>query len=80
MSFVTEMKCRECGESYPVGPHHVCEFCFGPLEVQYDYDAITKAIDRKTIEARPRKRASHRPVVFPSRKPMAAGVSASCGS
>lgn len=53
MSFVTGMKCRECGESYPVGPHHVCEFCFGPLEVHYDYDAIASALDRKTIEARP---------------------------
>ena len=31
-------------------------------------------------EARSRKRAGHRPVVYPSSKPMAAGVSASCGS
>jgi threonine synthase len=54
MSFVTEMKCRECGESYPVGPLHVCEFCFGPLEVQYDYAAIARSIDRKVVESRPR--------------------------
>ena len=27
------MKCRECGEMYPVSPIHVCELCFGPLEV-----------------------------------------------
>lgn len=54
MSFVTGMKCRECGEAYPVGAHHVCEFCFGPLEVQYDYDAVARTMTRAAIEARPR--------------------------
>jgi len=54
MSFVTGMKCRECGQAYEIGPDNVCEFCFGPLEVQYDYDAITRAISRKKIESRPR--------------------------
>ena len=51
MSFVTGMKCRECGESYAVGAHHVCEFCFGPLEVQYDYDAVARVMTRAAIEA-----------------------------
>jgi threonine synthase len=46
------MKCRECGQSYAVGPDNVCEFCFGPLEVQYDYDAIARSVTRKKIEAR----------------------------
>jgi threonine synthase len=54
MSFVTGMKCRECGEAYPVGAHHVCEFCFGPLEVQYDYDSVARSMTRAAIEARPR--------------------------
>jgi threonine synthase len=38
MSFTTGLQCRECGEKYPWSPLHVCEMCFGPLEVQYDYD------------------------------------------
>jgi len=48
------MKCRECGESYELAPVNVCEFCFGPLEVQYDYDSIAASISREKIESRPR--------------------------
>ena len=40
MSFVTGLQCRECGQEYPQEPLHVCEICFGPLEIQYDYSAI----------------------------------------
>jgi threonine synthase len=54
MSFVKGLKCRECGEAYELKPYHVCEFCFGPLEVQYDYDAIKATISRELIESRPR--------------------------
>jgi threonine synthase len=53
MSFVRGMKCRECGERYEIKPENVCEFCFGPLEVQYDYDGIAAEITREKIEARP---------------------------
>jgi threonine synthase len=53
-SYVINLKCRECGQEYPVSPVHVCETCFGPLEVNYDYAAMKKAISHKTIEARPR--------------------------
>ena len=28
--------------AYPAEALHVCEFCFGPLEVAYDYDAIAR--------------------------------------
>lgn len=52
MSFTTGLKCRECGEDYPWAPVHVCELCFGPLEVQYDYPAIAKVMSREKIEAR----------------------------
>ena len=54
MSFVTGLKCRECGKGYDIGPLNVCEFCFGPLEVQYDYAGIRRALTRKKIESRPR--------------------------
>ena len=48
------LKCRECGRSYPSSPAHVCEFCFGPLEVDYDYAAIRARTSRDRIEAGPR--------------------------
>jgi len=47
------LKCRECSRYYPSSPVHVCEFCFGPLEVDYNYEVIGKLISRKSIEAGP---------------------------
>ncbi len=52
MGYIKGLKCRECGREYPVEPIYVCEFCFGPLEVSYDYSGIAKAVSRKKIEAR----------------------------
>lgn len=52
--YVTGLKCKECGHDYPTAPLHVCEYCFGPLEVQYDYDSIKRAMTRQVIESRPR--------------------------
>ncbi|MEM9156353.1 MAG: threonine synthase, partial [Cyanobacteria bacterium P01_F01_bin.33] len=37
---VRKLKCRECGALYEPQALHVCEFCFGPLEVAYDYDFL----------------------------------------
>ncbi|MDZ4695608.1 MAG: threonine synthase [Deltaproteobacteria bacterium] len=51
-SFVKGMRCRECGNDYPKMPVHVCEYCFGPLEITYDYEGIGKVLNRKTIESR----------------------------
>jgi threonine synthase len=53
MSFETALRCRECGREYPLTPIFSCEFCFGPLEVAYDYDGIREATSRATIEAGP---------------------------
>src|SRR6201984_1606119 len=53
MSFITNLKCRECGQEYPISPVHVCENCFGPLEVIYDYARIRAAVSRSSIERRP---------------------------
>lgn len=53
MSTITGLTCRECGQEYPIAPLHVCEMCFGPLEVVYDYDSIRAQISRQVIEARP---------------------------
>jgi threonine synthase len=49
--FVEGLKCRECARAYPAEALHVCEFCFGPLEVSYDYDAIAAQISRESIAA-----------------------------
>jgi len=53
MSFVKGLKCRECGHGFPVAPTHVCEFCFGPLEVDYNYDEIQGSISREKTLSRP---------------------------
>ncbi len=52
-TLVEGLKCRECGKTYDKAPIHVCEFCFGPLEVAYDYAAIAKRLTRAIIESRP---------------------------
>jgi len=53
MAFVDCLRCRECGRTYPAEARHVCEFCFGPLEVTYDYDAIRLTTTRESIAAGP---------------------------
>jgi len=50
---INGLRCRECGRGYPAEALHVCEFCFGPLEVDYDYQAIAAAISREKIAAGP---------------------------
>lgn len=52
MSFVNGLICRECGHEYPKEPIHVCEFCFGPLEVGYDYKSIKKKLTKSKIQER----------------------------
>jgi len=47
------LKCRECGRGYPAAPSHVCEFCFGPLEVDYHYEALKGVVTRESIAAGP---------------------------
>lgn len=53
MGFVRGLKCRECGREYSVDPIYVCEFCFGPLEVVYDYEGIQRVLTREKILSRP---------------------------
>jgi threonine synthase len=48
------LQCRECGQLYPAEARHVCEQCFGPLEVAYDYDVVRASISRESIERGPR--------------------------
>jgi threonine synthase len=47
------LKCKECGAEYELKAIHVCEFCFGPLEVAYDYNALRRTVTRESIQAGP---------------------------
>jgi threonine synthase len=53
MTFATNLRCRECSREYPLAPRHVCEYCFGPVEVTYDYHGIKRAVSREKIERGP---------------------------
>jgi len=53
MSFANALSCRECGRRFPLEALHVCDFCFGPLEVGYDYEAIAAALSREAITSGP---------------------------
>ncbi len=48
-----KLKCKECGAEYALEAKHVCDVCFGPLEVQYNYDLLRQTVTRATIEAGP---------------------------
>src|SRR5947208_10109266 len=53
VAFIEALTCRECARTYPAEALHVCDFCFGPLEVTYDYDAIAAGTTRESIAAGP---------------------------
>ena len=53
MAFLNGLKCRECGREYPIEPLNVCDFCFGPLEVVYDYATISEVVSRDRISQGP---------------------------
>jgi len=53
LAYVKALTCKECGREYPIEPLSVCEFCFGPLEVTYDYEAISKVISKNRISKGP---------------------------
>jgi threonine synthase len=54
MSYVLGLKCKECGHRAPVSPVHVCEQCFGPYEVEYDYAKMKGKVTRASIAAGPK--------------------------
>jgi threonine synthase len=54
VDFVTGLRCRECARQYPLEALHVCDYCFGPLEVVYDYEAVSKNLSRSGVAAGPR--------------------------
>jgi len=50
--FFSNLKCRECGRLYKKEAVHVCEFDFGPLEADYNYEQIKHSISRSVVESR----------------------------
>ena len=54
MDFVSGLCCRECGRAYPAEALHVCDYCFGPLEVTYDYERMRATVTRQRIASGPR--------------------------
>ncbi|MFF4242272.1 threonine synthase [Actinomadura geliboluensis] len=46
----TALVCRECGTTRDLGPFYACEECFGPLEIAYDFQGVT----RESIASGPR--------------------------
>jgi threonine synthase len=49
----TTLTCKECGQTYPLEAHYVCEQCFGPLEVAYDHTGFDPAAAKRKIQAGP---------------------------
>src|SRR5271155_4226787 len=54
VDYVTGLRCRECARPFPAEALHVCDYCFGPLEVAYDYERIAATVTRARIENGPR--------------------------
>ena len=47
-----ELRCRECGKTWGNQPRSICDDCFSPLEVTYDYDALRTQFTRERISQR----------------------------
>ncbi|HAM01434.1 MAG TPA: threonine synthase, partial [Acidimicrobiaceae bacterium] len=63
MDYVTGLRCRECARPYPAEALHVCDYCFGPLEVVYDYERLRAELTREQITAGPHTIWRYRPLL-----------------
>lgn len=53
-----ELRCRECGHRWGNQPRSICEDCFSPLEVAYDYDWIRYVLGQGALDQRKASRDS----------------------
>jgi threonine synthase len=70
------LQCKECRERYPLEARYVCESCFGPLEVAYDFSHLDAETTRRRIQAGPPdiwRYADFLPFESPPRTALAAG-------
>jgi threonine synthase len=44
------LRCKVCGSIFEDKPAYVCENCFGPLEVIYDWEKIKESVSKQKIE------------------------------
>ncbi len=51
MSAPHSLRCKECAAEYPLEAHFVCDQCFGPLEVFYDFGALDAEGAKRRIQA-----------------------------
>src|SRR5947209_16681394 len=47
------LQCKECHTEYPLEARYVCDNCFGPLEVAYDFTGLNADELRRRIQAGP---------------------------
>ncbi len=53
MSSLEALKCKECGEHYALDARYVCDICFGPLEVAYDFSGLDAEETKRRIQSGP---------------------------
>jgi threonine synthase len=53
-AYLNGLRCRECAAAYPAEARSACERCLGPLEPDYDYEAIRGKVTRADVEFGPR--------------------------
>jgi len=53
LSHVRGLRCRKCGREYHLEPLNLCDFCFSPLEVVYDYKAMSRGVSKQKIAGGP---------------------------
>jgi threonine synthase len=53
MSYFSRLRCRECEQTIPLRPQAVCENCFGPVEIDYEYERIAREVSRDHYSQRP---------------------------
>jgi threonine synthase len=53
LSYATGLRCRKCGQEYPLKPIKVCDFCLSPVEVNYDYKALAGVLSHQKISEGP---------------------------
>ena len=53
MSYARALRCRKCGREYHLEAINLCDFCFSPLEVVYDYKAMSRGVSKDKIASGP---------------------------
>jgi threonine synthase len=74
---VEALQCKECRQRYPLEARFVCDECFGPLEVVYDFSTLDAEEAKRRIQAGPYtiwRYADFLPFESAPRTPLAAGV------